>query len=69
MTKTLTPAELGARDGAKYAKKHPKKTLSVALHAANMSGLNHLRHVEAGRLEVEDVVTYCQAYINSALKE
>lgn len=67
--KTLTVTELGTKDGAKFAKKYPKKCASVALHAANMSGLNHLRHVEAGRLAVEDVLTYCQAYINEALKE
>lgn len=63
------PAELGAKDGAKFAKKYPKKSPEVALFAANQSGLNHLRHVEAGRLTVADVVTYCQAYLNAALKE
>lgn len=66
---TLIVTELGTKDGAKFGKKHPKKTPGVALHAANMSGLNHLRHVEAGRLTVEDVVTYCQAFINAAIKE
>lgn len=63
-----TASELGAADGRAFRRRVcPTIENRVAIAAA--SGRTHLEHVIAGRLESDDILDYCKAFLSEALDD
>lgn len=67
MNRKLSPAEMGARDGARLLANKGPFRLEQRCAVAAESGRHHMRHMGAKRLAPADVAEYCTAFLQAAL--
>ena len=59
----MSPAELGKRDGERWAR---RVRVATGLQAAHACGEWHFRRVEQGKTKASQVVEYGQAFVDAA---
>lgn len=60
----MTPAEMGAHDGARWFRRHPECT---GLEAACAAGEGNWRRIDKGQCKAADAVEYGQAFLNACV--